>query len=272
MSRSLSLGALALGLSLAAAPAQAQSLRGSPASVNHMYRQALRHDLPFLESAVGVRRAVREGTLVRLAGNSSYRVGAVTHPYVLPSTHRFVLDLAARYRDRCGERMVVTSGVRPLSMRLSNSVDKSVHPTGMAVDLRKPRSARCLAWLRGALRQMEIEGRIEATEEHRPPHFHVAVFPSRLPASATRLADAGKTSSRPASARAGSTASRSKAKPATKVAHSSAGGRTHKVRRGESIWTIARRNRVSVEQIKSANRLSSSRILAGQLLVIPRAE
>ena len=84
---------------------------------------------------------------------------------------------------------MVTSGIRPRSMRLVNSVDKSVHPTGMAVDLRKPARSACLSWLRRTLSAIEADGRIEATEEHHPPHFHVAVFPEhygrRAPATRT---------------------------------------------------------------------------------------
>jgi hypothetical protein len=55
----------------------------------------------------------------------------------------------------------------------------SVHPTGMAVDLRRP-SGRCLTWLRRTLLAAERRGAIEATEERHPPHFHVAVLPDRV--------------------------------------------------------------------------------------------
>lgn len=252
-----------------AAPAAAQSLRGSPSSIERMYRQAQRNDLDFIESGPAVRRAAREGRLVRLSGNDNYRVGNVTHPYVLPSTRTWVQRVASRYRAACGERLVVTSGVRPLTMRLVNSTDKSVHPTGMAVDLRKPRSGRCLTWLRSALSQMERDGIVEATEERRPPHFHVAVFSASLPGASgdepRRLADA-----RP-SKRAGSKSKPSGSAGAKTARKAGAGkGVKHKVRRGESIWTIARRNGVTVERIKNVNNLSSSRIVAGQVLVIPR--
>jgi LysM repeat protein len=43
------------------------------------------------------------------------------------------------------------------------------------------------------------------------------------------------------------------------------------VRPGESIWAIARRSNTSVERIKQANNLRSSRILVGQTLLIPTA-
>jgi hypothetical protein len=45
------------------------------------------------------------------------------------------------------------------------------------VDLYRP-TGRCLRWLRAALLELEGAGMIEATEERRPAHFHVAVFPT----------------------------------------------------------------------------------------------
>jgi hypothetical protein len=207
-----------------------------------MYRQAVGSGLHFFESDAGVRGALRDGVFVRLTGNADYRLGNVSYAYVLPSTRSFVQRLAAEYRSACGEPMVVTSGVRPRSMRLSNSVSRSVHPTGMAVDLRKPGRPRCLSWLRTRLSEMERDGFVEATEEHRPPHFHVAVFPRRTGRPSTVVA--------------------------TTVPSSAT---THRVRSGESIWLIARRNGVGVEALKRANHLTSARILPGQLLRIPRA-
>jgi hypothetical protein len=52
----------------------------------------------------------------------------------------------------------------------------------MAIDLRKPTRGSCLRWLRETLLAIEGEGAIDATEERRPPHFHVAVFPRQYSA------------------------------------------------------------------------------------------
>jgi hypothetical protein len=238
---------LLVALTLLAAPAAAQSLRGSPASVERMYRHALAQDLDFYDSGAGVHRAANAGTLVRLRSGADYRLASVSYAYVLPTTRTFVERLAAQYRDACGERLVVTSGVRPRSMHLVNSVDRSVHPTGMAVDLRKPSRGACLAWLRHTLSEVEADGRIEATEEHHPAHFHVAVFPERYgrPAPTTRVASRSTAPERGASSR------------------------THRVRPGDSIWAIARSSHLTVARIKEANNLSSSRIIVGQTLLIP---
>jgi len=177
MQSRLLLAALACAATLGAHEAPAQTLRGSRSSVDLMYREALSHALPFYHNPRGVRAAAAEGNLVRLTGNSDYRVSGVSYPYALATTRTFVQRLAAQYRDVCGEKLVVTSAMRPRSFRLFNSVEKSVHPSGMAVDFRKPAGTRCREWLRQRLLHLEGERVLEATEEHRPPHFHVAVFP-----------------------------------------------------------------------------------------------
>lgn len=230
---------------LHAAPVAAQSLRGSPASIDRMYRQARSHDLTFHRTATGVRQAVGRGELVRLEDNADYRLHGVSHPYVLPSAKIFVDRLAAQYRAACGERLVVTSATRPRSLRLANSTDRSVHPTGMGVDLRRPTNARCLRWLRETLLHLEGAGVVEATEERRPPHFHVAVYPQPY--------------RRYVSARGGRV-------PQARTASSA----TYRVRQGDSLWSIARRHDTTVERIRDANQVRGNRIVPGQVLVIPR--
>lgn len=249
------LAAAALAAVLPEAGAAAQSLQGSRASIDRMYGQARGHDLTFHRTAAGVRLAVDRGELVRLPGNGDYRLDGVSHPYVLPSARTFVERLAAQFRAACGEKLVVTSATRPQSLRLANSTDRSVHPTGMAVDLRRPSNPRCLAWLRETLLHLERAGVAEATEERRPPHFHVAVYPSPY--------------RRYVQSRGGSVAApRTAARPAAPV--SAPAGTTYRVRQGDSLWSIARRHNTSVERIRDANRVQGSRIVPGQVLVIPR--
>ena len=238
-----------------AAPADAQSLRGSRPSIDRMYQQAQSHDLTFYRTGTGVRGAARDGDLVRLSGNEHYRLSGVSYPYVLPSARIFVQRLAAQYHAQCGDRLVITSAVRPSTLRLVNSADRTVHPTGMAVDIRKPRARRCLAWLRQTLLSLETQGVLEATEENRPPHFHVAVFPTqyrRYVNNAGGGNDGGRSSTRVAS-RGGGSSSRS----------------TYRVRQGDSLWEIARRNDTTVERLRAANDMRSNRIVPGQVLIIP---
>lgn len=245
-----------------AASGEAQSLRGSTTSVDLMYRQAVSHDLHFYQTSDGIRRAATRGDFVRLTGNGDYALGSVSHPYVLSITRTFIHRLAAQYRAQCGERLVVTSAARPKTMRLANGASRSVHPTGMAVDLRKPTNGRCLTWLRSTLAYLDAQGVIDAIEERSPPHFHVAVFPAPYRgylqgAPATRVASA-------------SIATRALESGASAViAVDAAGNRTYRVRQGDSLWSIARRSQVTVDELKSANSLQSSRIVAGQVLILP---
>ena len=245
-----------------AGAADCQSLLGSRSSVDLMFESAQRQGLYFYQTSAGVRRAADNGTFVRLAGNGDYQLAGVSQPYVLPTTRTFVERLASQYRTACGQRLVVTSAARPKSQRLANSVDKSVHPTGMAIDLRKPTTSRCLTWLRSTLLSLEQRGLLEATEEKRPPHFHVAIFPQQY---ARYVGNTASGTTRTASAARGAASAR-----ATSNALVAAPEERYTVRKGDSIWAIARRTRVSVDQIKLANNLTSSRILAGQVLVIPR--
>lgn len=270
---------LAGALCAATDEARAQTLRGSPGAVARAYRQAHDHDLTFYKSGRSVRSAASSGDLVRLRGNADYRVADADYPYAQPATRLFVQRLARQYRSECGERLVVTSAVRPTSLRLWNSVEKTVHPTGMAVDLRKPRRARCLRWLRETLLAVEGRGAIDATEEHRPPHFHVVVFPgpyrryvSRAGGETAPAAEgaAPRSTRRRSAARATTAPASASSSPSSRTRTAQAPRRpTYRVRRGDSLWTIARRHGVSVDRIKDANDMRSARIRAGQVLVIP---
>jgi hypothetical protein len=158
--------------------ASAQSLRGSRRAVNKPYHYATLHDLPFSRTSRDVKRSLHEGYLVRLGASPDYVTHGVSFPYVTRTTLTFVRRLAAQYHRGCGEKLVITSAVRPESMQPSNSSEYSVHPAGIAVDIRKPRSRSCLRWLRHNLLIIEKRGDIEATEEHHPAHFHVVVIPA----------------------------------------------------------------------------------------------
>ena len=237
----------------------AQSLRGSPQSVDRMYNQAKEHDLKFHRTQSSVLTSTKKGALVKLSENRNYRLSGVNYPYVLPSTRTFVQRLGEQYRGKCGDKLVVTSGARPENFQLVNAHAKSVHPTGMAVDLRKPRSEKCLKWLRETLLAVEKAGVIEATEERNPPHFHVAVFPRPY----TRYVSGEKGGEALASA------GESKKKSSSKGSDSEAETTRYRVRKGDNLSVIARRHGTTVKEIRQANNLRSSRLQPGQMLDIP---
>ena len=172
--------AFVLACTLSPLPASglaAQSLRGSQESVDHLYLVARASGLQFHATVSSARRAVAAGDFVQLDGNADYMPkNRMQLPYATSETRAYIEHLGAEYHAACGERLVVTSALRPMSRRPRNGSVKSVHPTGIAFDVRKPKRRMCRDWLRQLLLQHEREGTIEATEEFRPPHFHVVVL------------------------------------------------------------------------------------------------
>lgn len=126
-----------------------------------------------------VHEYVRKGLLVTMRGNGDYYIDDdVRHTAARPEVKVFVERLAKQYRDACGDKLVVTSLVRPRSRQPWNSDPLSVHPTGMAVDLRISTKSSCRRWLEKALIDLEGDGLIEAARERVIPHYHVVVFPA----------------------------------------------------------------------------------------------
>ena len=167
---------------VAAHPAAAQSLYGSHESLVRQNLVAQQHDYAYLRTGRDVTQAVEGGTLVAVHGNQDFELalGEVSFPYARPEVKTFLEQLSSAYHAACGESLVVTSMVRPITRQPWNASPISVHPTGMAVDLRRSDRRGCRQWLESTLLALEGEGMIEATRERWPPHYHVAVFPDPL--------------------------------------------------------------------------------------------
>lgn len=252
---------IALATIASAMPVQAQSLRGSRAS---MYRQnsiAKQHDYTFLRTSGDVNRFVDRGYLVPMTGNSNYELAGVSFPYARPQVRTFVQRLATQYRAACGERLVVTSLTRPQSRQPHNASRQSVHPTGMAVDLRVSDRRSCREWLEGTLLSLERGGILDATREYRPPHYHIALYPSQYDAYVTRLASATTVQTQDAV--------RVAQAEQQAVAQSVSDTMRYRVRSGDSLWEIARSHGTTVNQLRAINNLRSSRIYAGQVIEVP---
>jgi len=168
----------------------------------------------------------------------------VSFPFTRPAVRLFIERLAAQYRRACKQRLVVTSLTRPRSHQPRNASIRSVHPTGMALDLRRP-GGTCRRWLESTLLSLERRAVLEATVERRPPHYHVVVFPEAYLSYVDRLTASAKASG------------------PERVE------RVHVVRRGDSLWRIARRHGLSAGSLSRVNGLTSSRIHPGQTLRIP---
>lgn len=245
-------GALALAALLSAPhAAEGQSLRGSRASLDVQNRVAREHDYTFLRSGDQVLRFVNSGYLVPVRGNRDFELHAVSYPYARPEVELFVRRLAEQYRQACGEKLVVTSLTRPQNRQPRNASQQSVHPTGMAMDLRLSRDGNCRNWLEGVLVSLEKAGVLEATRERYPAHYHIALFPRQYVAYVEQVTEEPA----PLLQRMATSA------PETVL--------DYRVRRGDSLWTIAREHGTSVDRLRAENRLRSDRILVGQTLKVP---
>jgi uncharacterized protein DUF5715/LysM domain-containing protein len=236
---------LAWGLCVGAGTPQevsSQSLRGSTASMDRQVRMASRHDYTYIETPDRVDFFANRGWLVPIRGNRNFSLHAVSFPYARPAVQTFIERLSDQYRRACGEQLVVTSLTRPQNRQPRNASDRTVHPTGMAVDLRYSWDRNCRKWLETVLMSLERQGVLEATLERNPRHYHVALFPDLYASYVEALISRG----------VGTPESLE-----------------YRVRSGDSLWKIAITYGVTVDAIKDANGLRGSRIMAGQVIELP---
>ena len=233
----LVIGCAALSTLLLCGELRSQSLRGSGSSMERQVRVARQHDFTYLRNASHVERFVDAGYLMRVSSNRNFELAGVSFPYARPEIALFVERLSRQYRSACGERLVVTSLTRPRNRQPPNASSRSVHQTGMAVDLRRSRKRSCRIWLERVLLDLERKRVLEATYEPRPPHYHIAVFPTQYRRYVETLTRDQR--------------------------------RTYRVARGDTLWDIAREHRTSVRALRRTNSLRGSRIRPGQVLQIP---
>ncbi len=238
---------LLLALLLGAHPVSAQSLRGSPVSLDLQNRMAREHDYTYLETPQRVQYFVEQGWLVRVRPTEDFTLHAVSFPYARPEVALFVERLGQQYRAACGEQLVVTSLTRPTTRQPRNASDRSVHPTGMAVDLRYSRDAKCREWLERVLLSLERAGVLDVTRERYPVHYHVALFPRPYVDYVARI-DGGR---------------------ATESVTRFAEHTSYEIQPGDSLWDIARQHGTTVEALREVNGLDGNRIYAGQVIDLP---
>ncbi len=226
---------------LAPVAVEAATLRPTRGSLDVQNREARRHDYTYLQSSAQVKRFVELGYLKRVPSGTSYFLKEVSFPYARPEVKLFIERLSEQYRKACGEKLVVTSLTRPKDRQPRNASHRSVHPTGMALDLRRPWSRVCRGWLEHTLVTLEAKGVLEATLERSPPHYHIALFPKEYRRYVDRLRHAPEES-------------------------------TYMVMRGDTLWRIARRHNTTIDVVKRENNLRSSRIYPGQILQVPSAQ
>jgi hypothetical protein len=174
---------------LLAAPlgsALADGLKGSPSSMVHQHEIAVKEDYSFLRTSTEVQKLATAGALVPIVDNTNLALSKVSYPFARPEVRDFVEFFAARYRDSIGSRLVVTSLTRPSSAQPRNAHKLSVHPAGMAVDLRIPADSTARHFVERSLLDMEKAGVLDVTRERNPAHYHVAVFAEKWAPFAAR--------------------------------------------------------------------------------------
>lgn len=181
-----------VSLFLVAPPARsnevAVSLRGSPNSMERQNTVATSLGYDFVETSDALSTLVEEGELVVMPGNGDYDVlETVSYPYARPEVRLFVERLAAQYSEATGEKLVVTSLIRPLSEQPRNSHELSVHPAGIAIDFRISSRRASQQWLESVLLKLERQALLDVTRERWPAHYHVALFPQAYRAHVSAL-------------------------------------------------------------------------------------
>lgn len=215
---------------------QAQTLKGSRTSMERQHQAAIAYGYSFIRTSSSVSDLVNKGELVRVQPTSQMELHDVSYPYARSEVKLFLDRLSAQYKTICGEKMTVTSLLRPVDRQPANAASNSVHPTGMAVDLRIPPRGRCRSWLEQTLLTLEATDVLDVTRERNPPHYHVAVFTRSYSSYvATRAQESNE----------------------------------YVVRPGDSLWLISARTGVHVSQLRAANGLKSDLINVGQRLLIP---
>lgn len=228
-------------LSFASLPSKlpAQSLRVSGASMDLQNQQALLHGYSFAQTADDVRRLIDTGALVPVIGNQYFMIKeSVAFPYARPEVGDFIRHLGRRYYDACGEQLVVTSLTRARNRQPRNASRRSVHPAGMAIDLRRSWNRRCRTWIETKLLTLEVNGVLDAMLESQPPHYHVALFPRAWRQQGPDTLE-------------------------------SSGPMHYEVSRGDTLWKIAKRHHTDVYSVKRINGLRSDSIYIGQVLKLP---
>lgn len=262
---------LALVLLASAAPAlsaQSAALRGSHDKMLRQYSIADSSDYPLLQTGAEVEQYAELGVLVVVDPTPDLELKKVSFAVTRPEVRTFVRRLARQYHEACSEPMTVTSLTRPVDEQPDNASELSVHPAGMAVDLRRPTRRACRRWLEKTLLALQGEGVLDATRERHPAHYHVALYPQRYTALLETQGGPGDDAA-PATATPADVTSVAPGRSRLASADIRERAATYQVQRGDTLRRIAARHGVTVAMLKRANRIRGSRVTPGTVLRIP---
>lgn len=156
-------------------PAESVSLVGGCQTTSEQQLQyAKGRQLPLMTTVAQYQERIANGYFVPFEG--PYLHVLADRPYALPSTVAFVTEMSVAYNTAGCGKLVVRDALRLTTERPANGSIHSVHPAGMAVDIRvKYIKRECADWLRSYIRLKEVAGKVDGTHELEPEHLHVVV-------------------------------------------------------------------------------------------------
>lgn len=175
-------------------------LRGSHEILVHQNEVADRDGLSRIQNDEDLLDMRDKGLLVALPMSAALEVDSRlpdNRRYCRPWTARFLVNLARAHYARFHTPLQVNSAVRTVEFQEhlihingnaapADGDTASPHLTGQAVDLAKHGLSRTeIAWMRGYLRPMVQEGKIDVEEEFKQACFHVSVYKNYMPPSST---------------------------------------------------------------------------------------
>lgn len=157
------------------------SFRGGELTTSErQFEYAKAHEIPFMDSEVEYQRNVRSGYFVLLS-HPDITISA-RRKYVLPQTANFIYRVAHQFRKAGCNRLHINGAGRLTTERPKNGSVHSVHPVGMALDLKVINlSKNCHTILWNILHEYEAGQEADSTRELHPEHFHVVVIPELVP-------------------------------------------------------------------------------------------
>ena len=176
-------------------PARVVSLVGgcqTTSEQQHHYAQKMQ--LPLMTTEAQYKERIASGYYVPFEG--PYLHILAKRPYALPSTVAFINEMAKEYQTTGCGKLIVRGALRLTTERPPNGSIHSVHPAGMAVDIRTNHIPPvCAEWLRTYLKQKEALGEVDGTHELKPEHLHVVVpvqsTPPPIPVDSSTFTSAG---------------------------------------------------------------------------------
>jgi hypothetical protein len=156
-------------------PADAVSLVGGCQTTSEQQLQYARgNQLPLITTVAQYHERIASGQFVLFEG--PHLQVLAKRPYALPSTVAFIAEMSVAYNAAGCGKLVVRDALRLTTERPLNGSMHSVHPAGMAVDIRMQYiKSECGDWLRSYVRLKEAAGKVDGTHELKPEHLHVVV-------------------------------------------------------------------------------------------------